>query len=385
MPRALPWYFVLCLIPLSFQVFGENSSHKNAVEVAYVLTQGGVTGSSTYSLLTFNVDSNSGAVISEGSPLHLDAKNVNVSASPDDHYLYVLENDYLVEYIRVFATDSFGVPQSTPLQTVQVPGLTEFEVDPTGTFAFGNRSFEAIQMFSIDPRTGFLSPSSNLVSSPFNPWGPGSNELMFFEGFNPNGSELYHQWGEDAYDWYGVKYYRSSVDTSNGELGSPQEIFDWSNSGGEGDVASFTARWMIVLPYNGYGPAIEVDVYTMDGSDNPLIACTSEMLLACGESLSVYPDPAGHFLFLQTAAGLAEVARIDEVNKTIVDTGYRIAGSMKQLSPDRRLAYAQIPDKKDPDVISVYLFNPENGYVRQGGSIQLNTKIYALITAVHRN
>lgn len=385
MPRVLSWYFVLCLLLLSCQAFGENSSPKSVVEVAYVLTSTNVAGSSAYSLLTYNIDSDTGAVTLEGSPLHLYGKNVNVIPSPDDRYLYVLEDDDVVEYIRVFATDSLGVPRSTPIQTVQVAGLVEFEIDPTGTFAFGNRSFESIQLFTIDPRTGFLSPRSKIDSSPFDPWGPGSSELMFFAGFNPNGSELFHQWEENAYDWYGVKYFRSSVDASNGELGAPQEVFEWSNSGGDGDVASFSARWMIVLPYEGYGPAEEVDVYPMDGSEKPLIACTAEMLPACGEALSAYPDPAGQFLFLQTAASLAQIARIDSVNKTIVDTGYRILGRMNQLSPDRRLAYAQIPDPKDPGVFAVYLFNPQSGFTRRGGSIQLNTKIYSLVTAVRRN
>jgi hypothetical protein len=245
-----------------------------------------------------------------------------------------------------------------------------------------------IRLFTVDPKTGLLGKDSKIVASsrPNGPCGTGWSEggLLFLDGFNSDGSELYEHWDCGARDWYGSHYYVRDIDKRTGSLSWQRQIFSWNGSGGSGDSVSFTKKSMIDFYNNGGGPGNAVNVYPPIGGPKPLFSCTVTMLEACDGALSLYADPAGEYLFLQISPDIAQIARIDMAAKKIVDTGNYIPEQTLQLSPDRTLIYTQVPNYSDPYYLPIYTFNLKTGAVQQGGTIVVSAQSYWLVPAVRQ-
>lgn len=402
MPRVLVSTLTILALFLSVTALAQESL-SNPVDVAYVLEDSTKLGER---LLTYDVDRNTGYPTPKGQPLLLPppvttSARLNfdvVTPAPDGHFLYVLGNTNSInQVIWVYATDSFGVPQGSPIQTVPSPLTYYFQIDPNGKLAYalawglgdGNQYRDVplnIRVFNVDPHTGFLSKTSRIVQAwgEYGPCGSGTLAYPFLNGFNPEGSELYGGWSCTYQDTYGAYYYSSAVDAHTGQLGQPQEIFNWRSSGGSGDFIFLTARLMIDFYNNGGYGWSAVNIYPLTGGSNPLISCTETMLQACGDAIYVAADPEGEYLFLQSSANVVEVAKIDLATKTIVDTGNSFPQPVLTMSPDRHLIYTQAPHERGPNVVGIYVFDSQTGAVQQGGEFGAGDYGYEVIPAVRQ-
>lgn len=364
MPRVSSFLLALSLltIPVSAQ------SPSTPVDVAYVLT--------TASLQTYDVDPTTGVPTAEGQPITLPTQAALVVPSADDHFLYVLGLQDKIgkpQRLWVYSTDSLGVPHRAPLQILGTPAeIVQFKIDPTGRLAYASDFTGKIWLFTIDPKTGLVGNSRIVATSKHN--GPCGTRwfdsgLFLLDGFNSDGSRLYDEWDCISFDTYGAHYYLRRIDRSTGKLGPNREIFVWGNSGGGGDSISFTKKSMIDFYNSGGGPDNAVNVYPPGGGSKPLFSCYVTMLQACGYASSAYADPLGKYLFLQISNDVAQIARVDMTTKTIVDTGNFVPQQMTEMSPDRILLYTTSQD--NPNVIPIYVFDPQTGAVQQGGTIQV--------------
>jgi hypothetical protein len=397
MPRICVCALALLVLFLTHSVFAQHPSG-NAVDVAYVLTGSGELG---FRLQTYDVDSRRGYPTPEGQPLRLppgstseNLTSASVTVAPGDHFVYITgQTDGSEQFIWAYATDSFGVPQGSPIQTVTTTSTYDFQIDPNGKLAYVTEWGAPIniRVFDVDPDTGLLSKTSRVVQSwgEYGPCGDGGEAYPFLDGFSPKGNKLYESWTCSYWDTYGAFYYRSAIDPGTGQLGQPKEIFKWIDSGGSGDTIFFTARFMIDSYDNGGNGLNVVNVYPLTGASKPLISCTVTMLQACGDgALSLYNDPAGEYLFLELPTNTVQIAKIERATKTIVDTGNYLAKPVVTISPDRRLIYTRAPDQREPDtlphMLGIYVFDPQTGAVQQGGEISVQ-RYFQMVPAVRES
>ena len=395
MPRIRICALAILSILLNHTSFAQTSPG-NAIDVAYVVEGSTKVG---FQVQTYDVDSHTGYPTPEGQPLRLPVSGsvsqtltyAFVVPAPGDRFVYVVAETYGTNrFIWVYPTDTLGVPDAGPIQTVDIPNTWDFQIDPTGKLAYtiGFTSLAAatvnVRVFTLDPHTGLLSKTARTVQTwgTYGPCGNGDPAWIFLDGFNPESSELYEGWSCVFFDTYGAFYYSSTIDPNQGGLGQPKEIFRWDGSGGDGDGIYFTARFMIdFYDVGGYGWNA-VNVYPLTGGSKPLISCTETMLPACGDAVNLYADPAGEYLFLQLPTNTMQVERIDLGAKTIVDTGNYVAEPLFTMSSDRLLLYTLAPGQREPYIFGIYVFNPQTGSVQQGGLLPVEGYFDNLATAV---
>lgn len=107
------------------------------------------------------------------------------------------------------------------------------------------------------------------------------------------------------------------------------------------------------------------------------------MLKACASGWGT-ADPAGVFMFLQTAPADAVVAVIDLATSQLVSTGNHIPKMIDQLSPDRVLLYTYAFEKRNPYYLTIYVFDPDSGAAKVGGTIKVPGQSYSLVSAVRK-
>ncbi len=377
MPRVSSLLLALSVLaaPLSAQ-----QSSSSSIDVAYVVSTG--------SLQTYDIDPSTGEPTAEGQPLTIPTQGALVVPSADGHFLYVFGLEDIGSRVWVYSTDSRGVPHRAPLQILDTPAeIIQFKIDPNRRLAYASDFSGKIWLFTIDPKTGLVGKHSRIVatSKRNGPCGTRWYDTGYFllDGFNSDGSRLYEDWGCISFDTYGAHYYVRDIDRSTGKLGPNREIFAWDvNQGDEGDAVSFTKKSMIDFHNAAGGPENAVNVYPPNGGSKPLFSCTVTMLQACGYASSAYADPLGKYLFLQISNDVAQIAKIDMTAKTIVDTGNFVPQQMTEMSPDRILLYTRSQD--NPNVIPIYVFDPQTGAVQQGGTIYVSAQSYALVLALRQ-
>lgn len=364
-------------------------STQSPLDVAYVSADFNV-------LQAYDVDPKTGIPNAVGSPVVIAENGSYVIPSPDDHFVYILAWDKANhEHLSVFATDETGALQQPPVQVLDASNIEYFEIDPNGKFAYAaeenyNNQGETVATIweaAVNSDTGLLGNLSRVVgpSAPNGPCGTAwsENGYLRFDGFNSDGSKFYYDWFCTAHGSTSAIYFARDVDLDNGMLGPKTAVHGWSEDD-SADGVWFTPRALIDLadPAGVVGDGA-VSVYPPSGGSKPLISCDEAMLKACASGWGT-ADPAGVFMFLQTADADAVVAVIDLATNRLVSTGNHIPKMVYQLSPDRILLYTYAFEKRNPYYVTIYVFDPNTGAAQAGGTIEVPGQSYSLVSTVRK-
>ena len=341
-------------------------------------------------LVTYDIDS-SGNPTQVGKPFPLGRNVYAVVPAPDDHFLYVVSGGSDSPFlISVHATNSDGVPQLKPIQTLRIPDVDSLEIGPNGRSAYAIRSYLDGQGFTVgqillsyvNSKSGRLNKSFKLeyTSQPDGPCGTGWSEQgwMFFKGFSSDGSKLYTEWFCTALDWIEGVYFAFDVNPTTGALGHPRKVFAWAENQ-SADAVWFAPKAVIDVGNPGHGEGFGwVNIYPPHGGSKLIFSCTGQMLEGCG--YGGVPDPTGKYIFFPTSSGGTDVGRIEITKQQIVDTGNTMPSPFLALSPDEQLVYAEASNGSSTSLI-IYTFDAQTGALQQGGII-LTGEISHLFPAV---
>jgi hypothetical protein len=378
---------------LASNSFAEDFTTKPSapVEVAYFII-----GST---IQTYDVAASTGLPTQEGQPLTLPTNAPYVTPSKNDHFLYV-QGNYNAFHIWVYATNSTGVPEFPPVQSMALPktfGPLQFA--PNGRFAYAVKSavdakgntLASMRLFNVDQASGTLSLDPNAVATyPANGpclYGyPGSLQVL---GFNRSGSRLHEDWicsfpgntGE-------IISYTRQVDPQTGGLG-PAVLNLTTYQSDSSDAIVYTPKSILDFSINYGGPPGSnlLSVYPLSGGATPLFACNASMLEACGFALRAIPDLSGNFVFLNLSDSDTQIAQVNLSTKTITDTGYSVLGSRQYFSPDDLLVYSEVSDACTTNCpIYIYTFDNSSGAVitHPGSIINSSTYASSIVPATRR-
>jgi hypothetical protein len=369
--------FALILDPLlgaTGAVAQLSSASSTPVDVAYVTSQGAIE--------TWTVDPATGTPTDQGQTL-VAPVSFSLVPSADDHFVYIEGTDPTTntEKLWVYATDSNGVPQATPVQTLGLlSGTGNLTIDPNGTLAYAGREyldkqynvFSSILLFRINPTTGILSGPT--VAAEYDAGGLCSSQLdggiPQLIGFNATGNRLYDDWDCSFHESGSVDYYALNVNKTTGSLSAGTQIFAWGISTGGGfDSVVFTPTNLIdfKVPNNYQTGVNSVNIYPPTGGTTPIFTCDASMLEACGYGTGMHVDLSGKFVFLETAPDNTQEQKLELATKQIVTTPYYIPEAITAFSPDDALIYSQNPYNTNPPFFYyIYTFNSATGAVSPG-------------------
>src|ERR1035438_2526441 len=200
MTRLAPLLFPLTFLAPALGGYAQTAamdpSSTPAVDVLYVQQNANI--------LTYDVNPQTAEAMEVGQPLVLNTStgNIAVVPAPRDHFLNVLWVDGMNrEHLWVYATDASVVPQSQPVQKLEVSSVLQFQADPNGKFDYAlghwtnwNGAYvESIRLFAVDSSTGKLTESPHVQAS----YGPNYYFTAGLFGFNAAGSKLYNTWNVD--------------------------------------------------------------------------------------------------------------------------------------------------------------------------------------------
>jgi hypothetical protein len=348
-----------------------SSAPSTPVDVAYVINQGAIE--------TWTLDPATGTPTDQGQTL-VAPVYFSLVPSADDHFVYIEGTDPTTntDTLWVYATDSNGVPQATPVQTLSLSNYTSnLTISPNGTLAYAVRSFlntqyevlSGILFFRINPATGIVSgptvvreyAAGGLCETELD---DGSPELL---GFNATGTRLYDDWNCSFHESGLVAYYALGVNQTTGNLAAGIKIFSWGISTSLGfDRVVFTPTNLIDfnVPNNYQTGVNSVNVYPPNGGTAPIFTCDASMLEACGYGTAMHADLSGKYVFLETAPDNAQEAKLELAAKQIVTTPYYIPEAITAFSLDDALIYSQNPyNTTAPFFYYIYTFNSATGAV----------------------
>ncbi len=337
------------------------------------------------SITTYNVDPATGVPTQVGTPLTISgAQFTEIIPSPNDHFIYVLWPDAKSNFwLSVYDTNIYGVPRSTPVQTLAAQGW-QVMIHPNGKYAYilqtvsGQQGYSStLYLYYVDPTTGVLTQNPNIQAT----YGPDYFYMESLVSFNKAGTRLYDLWSV-SFDGENNYYYSyHPVDTATGQL-SPDvgTIFTASNYTGL-DEQYFTSNLILNLDNQNNGGSV-LNVYrNVKNPQHPYFVCDQAMLNACSTAYNYWVSIDGQYVFLPDTSDVV-IGHIDLTNKKITETGTIPGKPFLYLSPDDQLIYAV---DGSTNVMQAYLFDASNGTVTAGGSTTFSdTNGYGLFTAVRR-
>ena len=342
---------------------------------------------SNSTITTYNVDPTTGTPSQVGSPITIaNAKWIgNISTTPNGHFIYVLWPDANYNYwISVYATNSYGVPRSTPAQKLSAPSW-QMMIHNSGKYAYvmqtnsgSNGYSETLYLYHIDPTTGVLTQDPKIQAT----YGPDNFYTESLVSFNKAGTRLYDLWSSSFDGENNYSYSAHTINTTTGQL-SPDvgTIFTASNYAGV-DQQYFTSKYILNL--HNDGGYSQLNVYAnVKNPQQPLFTCTQAMLNACGAAYNYWLSVDESYVFLPETSDIA-IGRIDGSTNQIVETGTIPTGGNVYLFPfnrDNRLIYADMGNGE----IQVYVFDSTNGTATSGGAITFNpATFYSLFPAIRQ-
>lgn len=343
-------------------------------------------------VLTYQVDPHSAAAREVGTPIRISPNAANPVISADDQFIYFYGGDAGNEHIWVYATDAQGAPRRTPVQVLNVSNLYSLQIAPNSKFAYAvefatndqEQTLAKIRMFAVDPRTGLMSNSSELLATygPNGPCGTGWSVLglLTITGFNKDGSQLQENWFCSAHDWAYNAYYTRSIDQRTGAIGP--EVLRFAASGGDAVYFRKNAVIDYTDPAGVLGNAV-IYFYPPSGGTNAMFSCSSAIIAACGTGYGALPDQTGRFIFLQESLKTAEVAKVELAEDRLVDTGMSIPSVALQFSPDNLLLYTQKAGSwLPPFYLPIYAFDQKTGAEQQGDTLEVESPFYSITPVV---
>lgn len=346
-------------------------------EVLYVVDNGNVT--------TYAIDPTSLAPTVTESPVELlpaSSSLLQFVPSPDDHSVYALWMDQQQrEHLSTYSTDAAGVPLLPALQTLDVSSLSQWNVHPSGRFAYamqlenGNGPFTStIFLFHIDS-SGMLQDKGQVLGK----YGPAILPTLLY-GLNPVGSELYL--GSQQQD--GPVFWERSVNKKSGLLARQVLLLRPPLQ----DSTVFGAK--VIIDYNNASnTAPPRHVTILPNTPNPrehLIQCGSAMLSACGNATNVQIDPSGEYLFLtDSLAQQVRVAGIHLDRHELLDTGSFLPSTAQTpgfvFSPDGKVVYAVLASDLS---LHIYVFDRSDGTLTESSATIPISDSAGFVAALHR-
>jgi 6-phosphogluconolactonase (cycloisomerase 2 family) len=358
---SVPGFLLLFAVGPLLSCGGSNSAASPSTEILYVLENGSVT---TYSVDPTSLEASPvGQTVALISPPEL---LLQFDPSPDDDFLYAVWSDSQnVQHLSAFKTDDFGVPQLPATQTLDADSLSQFNVHPSGKFAYmlqvtnssSSEFFARIRLFSIQGADGTLKENPRLQGT----YGPAPFWPAVLFGFSPDASKLYISSQTPG----GSVYLQRPINTGNGTLAASRQLITLN---GTEDVA--IGAVIAVLHQN---PAVSnegyLDIFPNIPNPKRAVHCTQAMLSFCGSASSMKLDRSGKYLFLTDPVTSAiHVARINVANHKIVDTGSSLPMTSQTpgfvLNHDGSIVYAMQADGN----LHFYHFDSASGSLTEGGT-----------------
>jgi hypothetical protein len=380
------------LIVFSSLAIAQNSVRSakasSPVQVVYMI------GSST--ITTYNVDPQTLDATQVGSPLTVNATNLNYFAFPmtpsvNDHALYVFGSGSQTsqQYLWVYATDASGVPQTPSLQMIPTTGLVQVWMDPNDSFLYGvfqtsngNYTFVNITSFQVGSGGRLSDPQS--VANYKLPNGGIDFCSVQILGANAQSSELYDVVSCLDPSAYSATYNERTLDIQTGALGPDVEIYSWSSTSGGYQFVQLVGNYVydFELPNDYQNGMNSMSIYPLvPNTTTPVVQCTATMLESCAYAQSAAVHPSGKYVFMADSQDFTEIDRVDLNAKKLVDTtNYFPAGFVipftGQFSPDGTIVYAS-----GSTSIEIFGFNVQTSEVTFGGSIPVASGDTFLVTA----
>lgn len=375
MSRLVPIFLCVCLATMTF---AQSSSASSPLQLVYV-----VDGST---LVIYSVDPETLQPNQVGTTSLLQSVTTGLIPSPNGHVLYYSADqniDGQGQMLYVYDTNSSGLPDSQPIQTLNAKGLFSYMVDPTNRFFYfvhqGPSGPEytpyTIVRLVVDPTTGRL--SQPVIQAKYELGsGTGGSEAcwLYVFGMNASGTKLYDEIACSYHGGSSTTFCERSVDPTTGTLGPDQQVYSWNNSSGGFEAVQFVKNLVFdfVNPNDFQQNINFLNVYPLQPNvTQPLIQCTGSMLSDCASGGDIITHPSAEYVFMLNGQEPGtDIEQVDFTSKQIVFTGSSIPYWIKQFSPDGSIAYA------DNDVgtalnIEIYGFNVTNAQVTAGGTISV--------------
>jgi hypothetical protein len=388
--RSFPVGVVLIVFS-SFAIAQDSARSTTApspVQVVYMI------GSST--ITTYNVDPQTLDATQVGSPLTVNATNLNYSAfsvtpSTHDRVLYVFgsESQTSQQYLTVYATDASGIPQTPSLQTIPTTGLVQVWMDPKASFLYavfqtsnGNYTFVSITSFQVDSEGRLSDPQA--VASYKLPNGGTDFCSVQIVGANAQGSELYDVVSCLDPGAYYATYNERTVDLQIGVLGPDVEIYSWGSTSGGYQFVQLVGNYVFdfEIPNDYQNGMNSMSIYPLvPNTTTPVVQCTATMLESCAYAQRAAVHPSGKYIFMSDSQDFTEIDRVDLNAEKLVDTTNYIPAGFAlpvagQFSPDGTIVYAS-----GASSIEIFGFNVQTSDVTFGGEIPVASGDIFLATA----
>ena len=330
-------------------------------EVLYILNGGTVS--------TYAIDPSSLVATPREQPVTLLAAPaflLQFDPSPHDDFVYVMWLDGLqMQHLSVFRTDSFGVPQIPAIQVLNADSLSQFNMHPSGRFAYmlevtsSSGLYQAdIRLFHAQSGQGTLEEDPQVQGS----YGPGFYVPAFLYGFSPSGNALY----DTSTLENGSVYRQRQIDLNNGRLSSDDQLLATSDEEqvalGRFIVDQYQSDTSSSLSYLNVFP-------NTPNPGHPFIHCTMQMLTFCATATNLQLDPSGQYLFFSDpATNAVHVATIHLSAGKLTDTGSSIPMTSQipgfAFSSDGTIVYAMAKDSS----VHFYHFDQSTGLLTESGT-----------------
>lgn len=389
MHRAL--CLLLCLSSLGFaQALNHNyqtaSAPSSVIEVFYVIDHSTMT--------TYNIDPQTFEPTAVGTTALPTSNSPTLVTSPNGQFLYDLANvSAKAKALYVFETDSMGVPAGTPVQTQDASQLSGLVVNPGGTFLYSvaiGPYQQQTQMTKFTIVRSVINPVNGQLSQPLSEatyeldTGTSSNDCyLSVIGFNPAGTILYddiscsgpHGSGSETYN-------QRSVDLQTGALGPDQQVYYNSYYAGS-SYANVQFRNDLMfgfVVYGNQGPNADlVDVFQFPNVTAPAVNCNASMWTVCGNFGNALAHPSGQYVFLEDSSGATDIGQVNLETQEIAQVN-SLPYDVWMFSPDGKITYG-LSSTESQRHVYIAGFDPANGEVKRGGTIDLTSALDFWFTA----
>lgn len=351
-------------------------------------------------LITYDVNPQTFQPAQAGTTTLPESVNPGMITSPDGHFLYYSTYaDYTQQNyeLYVYPTDAAGVPQSAPVEQLDITGMSNLVMGPTGQYAYAVLTGPAgsqttpysIIGYQRNPATGLLSnPQTEAAYNLSNDENGMTCELGLL-GFSPHGDQLYDliycfaPTGSSA----AYTYNERQVNPNNGSLAHDVEFYRWTNDNGGGELVQPVGNLLFdfVNPDPGIPEPTQVNVYPMQPHTmTPLIQCTASMQAACGSFIAPLAHPSGQYVFIFDSSNVTDILRVDVPNQQLTLTNSSIPYDVQHFSPDGTVVYGVSENFEGQVSIEIYGFNTANAALTPGGTITIPTDSYPWFVAERR-
>jgi hypothetical protein len=314
-------------------------SEASTREVLYVA---GPQGPSNVMLYTYSVDPTTAAATQVGDAVNVASGSVVPLSIGSSHYLYLWNKTG----VWLYPTHADGSPVGTPSQhvTFSFPHpVNTFLIDPAGKFAYAalgwpdyEGSANAIILFTIDPSTGKLTNTNQVVASYTNEY-TGFTRFLFGQ----QGGKLFAEYLDDGpyTDIIGYDYY--PVNPTTGHLGALQNMFNAQT--GECQSSCVVTVTDVLSAQDGVccGPPSGFVAVTLT-SEGKSITCPQSDTFCTDDVANLAIDPANANVFFGDAtASETYILNVDFSAGQLNASSSTIPGTPPiYFSPDSRIVYA---------------------------------------------